>query len=59
LSWPVETLRLPPVEQKFSSARLLHGADVQWKQTDGGLEISIPAPQRDPVDTIVELTVSK
>ena len=57
LSWPAETLRLPPVKQKFSSARLLKGGEVQWKQTDSGLEISLPAQRRDPLDTIVELTV--
>jgi alpha-L-fucosidase len=59
LSWPSETLRLAPVKQTFSSARLLNGADIQWKQTDGGLEISIPAARRDPLDTIVELTVER
>jgi alpha-L-fucosidase len=59
LSWPAETLRLPPVKQTFKSARRLNGAAVQWKQTDGGLEISIPAQQRDPLDTVVELTVEK
>ena len=59
LSWPAETLRLPPVKQTFESARLLNGAEVRWKQPDGGLEISIPAQRRDPIDTIVELTVEK
>jgi hypothetical protein len=37
----------------------LNGAEVQWKQTDGGLEISVPTNQRDPLDTIVELTTEK
>jgi len=59
LSWPAETLRLPPVKQTFNSARCFNGAPVQWKQTDGGLEISIAAGQRDALDTIVELTVEK
>lgn len=59
LSWPGETLRLPPVKQTFKSARRLNGGEVQWKQTDGGLEISMPAQERDPLDTIVELTVEK
>ena len=59
LSWPAEPLRLPPVGQKFSAARLLHGGEVQWKQTDGGLEVSVPAAQRDPLDSIVELTVAR
>jgi hypothetical protein len=59
LSWPGETLRLAPAKQTYKSARRLNGAEVQWKQTDGGLEISVPTNQRDPLDTIVELTTEK
>lgn len=59
LSWPRETLRLPPVKQTFKSARRLNGGEIQWKQTDSGLEISLPATQRDALDTIIELTVEK
>ena len=59
LSWPAETLRLPPVQQRFKSARCFNGAPVEWKQTDGGLEISIASGQRDALDTIVELTTEK
>jgi len=59
LRWPAETLHLPPVEQNVRAAQLLHGGELPWKQTDGGLQVSVPAAQRDPIDTIVELTVVK
>ena len=59
LSWPGETLRLAPLKQTCQSARRLNGGEIQWKQTDALLEISVPANQRDPLDTIVELTIQK
>jgi hypothetical protein len=59
LGWPGETLRLPCVKHTYKSARRLNGGEVQWKQTDGELEIAVPANQRDPLDTIVELTTGQ
>jgi len=59
LSWPGETLRLPPLDQAVKSARRLSGGDVQWKQTANAVEISLPESQRDPLDTIIELTVGR
>jgi alpha-L-fucosidase len=59
LSWPAETLRLPPAKLTVKSARRLAGGAVEWKQTDGGLEISLPSSQRDALDTIIELSVEK
>jgi hypothetical protein len=32
---------------------------VQWKQPDGGLEVSMASGERDALDTIVELTTEK
>jgi alpha-L-fucosidase len=58
LAWPAGTLRLPPLSQTVKSARLLKGGDVQWKQGAVGIEISVPDAERDPLDTIVELTVA-
>jgi alpha-L-fucosidase len=62
LAWPVqETLRLPPLNYAVKSARRLNGGEVQWKQAGNGngVEISVPDSQRDPLDTIVELTVGE
>ena len=59
LAWPGETLRLPPLEKSVKSAQLLHGGEVHWKQTMNGLEISVSESRRDPLDTILELTVAE
>jgi alpha-L-fucosidase len=59
LFWPGETLRLPPLDQAVKSARRLNGGEVRWKQAANGVEISLPESQRDPLDTIVELTVGR
>jgi alpha-L-fucosidase len=57
LSWPEETLRLPPLDHAVKSARRLKGGEAQCKQTAGGLELRVPDNQRDRLDTIIELTV--
>jgi alpha-L-fucosidase len=59
LSWPGETLRLPPLDHPVKSARRLNGGEVRWRQGTNGLEISVPDSQRDPLDTIIELTVAQ
>ena len=57
LAWPAESLRLFPLDRKVKSAQLLHGGEVRWKQLPEGIELSLPQSKRDPLDTIVELTV--
>jgi hypothetical protein len=47
------------LSQTVKSARLLKGGDVQWKQGAMGLEIAVADAQRDPLDTIVELSVAR
>ena len=59
LSWPGETLRLPPLDHAVKSAWRLNGGEVQWKQAANGVEISVPDSQRDPLDTIIELTLGQ
>ena len=57
LAWPGEILRLPGMNHAVRSAHLLKGGEVQWKQAANSVEISVPTAQRDPLDTIIELTV--
>jgi hypothetical protein len=57
LAWPGETLHLPALNRTVKSARRLGAGEVQWKQTADSVEISVRPSQRDPVDTIIELTV--
>jgi hypothetical protein len=47
------------LDQAVKSARRLQGGEVHWKQAANGIEISLPESQRDPLDTIVELTVGR
>jgi len=45
------------LDHAVKSARLLKGGEAQCKQTAGGLELCVPDNQRDPLDTIIELTL--
>ena len=55
LDWPGDTLNLPAIGPKMRSARGLTGGNVTWKQTDAGIEISVPREKRDEIDTIIAL----
>ena len=55
LEWPGDTLNLPAIGPKIKSARALTGGNVTWKQTDAGIEISVPKEKRDEIDTIIAL----
>jgi len=55
LRWPEETVKLPSIPGKIVKSSLLTGGEVTVKQLDTGIEVTVPAAQRDPVDTIVKL----
>lgn len=57
--WPGDTLRLRPLEGKVLTARVLTGGEVTVTQTDAGLDVYLPGAQRDPLDTIIELTLDR
>ena len=57
LSWPEETLILPPLVQKIGDAVVLTGGEVAMTQSDDGISISIAPADRDPINTLVRLTV--
>ena len=57
LAWPTETLLLPPLPQPIIGSRTLNGGQVVVKQSDQGIEISVPQADRMPIDTIVRLEV--
>jgi alpha-L-fucosidase len=54
LDWPGDTFTLPAIKLKINSAKFLTGGKVTWKQTDEGIELSIPKEQRNEIDTIIE-----
>ncbi len=57
LAWPEETLTLPPLPQKLGDAVVLTGGEVAMTQRDDGISISIAPADRDPINTLVRLTV--
>ena len=52
-----DKLLLSGLKQKVLSACIHGGAEVRFEQTDGRLEIALPAATLDEADTIVELTL--
>jgi alpha-L-fucosidase len=55
LTWPQEAITLPPIQKKIVARSVLTGGAVEVKQTDAGIEISVPAATRQELDTIVVL----
>ena len=60
LEWDGETLRLPALpDRSVTAATLLDGTGLGFRQHAGELAITVPAGRRDPVDTIIELTMDR
>jgi alpha-L-fucosidase len=57
LAWSDEILTLPPVARKIIDAAVLTGGKASVSQSDDGVVISIAPVDRDPVNTLVRLTV--
>ena len=55
LDWPGEQLKLPALQKKIVAASVLTGGQVSVKENGHDLLISLPAAQRDKVDTIIKL----
>ena len=58
-AWPEETLKLPPLPAKIVKSSALTGGEASVKQTETGVEISVPAASRQEIDTIVALELDK
>ena len=58
LEWPGDGLQLPPLSVALQSAKTLDGVEVEVTQTGAGLEIRLPRAQKDPIDTVIELTIA-
>ena len=58
--WPADQLHLGALPQKITQARVLPGgAEVAVTQTVRGLDVSVPAAQRDHPVTVIELTLDQ
>lgn len=59
LKWPGDRLVLPAISAKVVRAVALTGGEAAVTQTEAGIEISVPAANRDATDTIVELQLDQ
>jgi len=55
LRWPGDTITLPAIKPRIVKHSLLTGGAGTLKQTEAGIEVTVPAVQRDATDTIVKL----
>ena len=58
LKWPEGELKLPPLEGRVNSARVLSGGKAIVHQTGEGLRISVAATDRAEPDTVVVLELA-
>ena len=57
--WPGETLTLPAIPAKILRSNALTGGNVTVKQADDAIEISLPASDRQEMDTIIALELDR
>ena len=57
--WPSEKLTLPALPAKILRSGALTGGQVTVKQTDQDIEISLPAADRQELDTIIALELDR
>jgi alpha-L-fucosidase len=55
MNWEKEPLVLPALDRKIVKSELLTGGSVDVKQGADGITISVPAANRQEIDTIVKL----
>ena len=59
LDWPQETVTLPGLRAKMVNSTVLTGGTARVKQTKDGVAVSVPASERDAIDTIVVLELDR
>ncbi len=57
--WDGDTVQLPAISAKVMSARALTGGSVDFKQSDSGLTLRLPAANQDALDTLIALDLDK
>ncbi len=59
LDWPQDVVVLPPIPAQIVASSALTGGTPSVRQTEEGIEISVPAAQRHALDTIVVLELDR
>lgn len=57
LEWSGDTITLPALPKKVTESSLLTGGTANVRQTQDGIEITVPPQSRQEIDTIVKLTL--
>jgi len=57
LRWPTDAITLPPINGRIVEHSVLTGGEATIGQTSDGIELSVAADHRDPLDTIVRLVL--
>ena len=55
LAWPSDTVTLPPIPKNIVGSSVLTAGAASIKQTNEGIEISVPKAHRQELDTIIKL----
>jgi len=55
LDWPEDTLTLPALQRRIVASQSLTGRTVSVRQMNEGIEVDVPPPDRDAMDTIIAL----
>lgn len=55
MSWPEDTIVLPPIPHRIIESTVLTGGTVHLNQTEMAIEVSVPKAQRRELDTIIVL----
>jgi alpha-L-fucosidase len=55
LRWPSDTISLPGAPRKIVRHSVLTGGEAAVRQTEQGIQVSVPPASRDPIDTIIRL----
>jgi alpha-L-fucosidase len=59
LEWKTDTLRLPPLQARIRSARVLPAGNAQVQQTPEGITVRVPPEHRQDVDTVIALKLDR
>jgi len=60
LKWPegADSIMLPPLPAKITRSKLLTGGTVSVDQSDAGVKVTVPASDRQDIDTLVQLDLA-
>jgi alpha-L-fucosidase len=57
--WSRGSLKLPPIPAKVLRSRVLTGGKAEVRQTEAGLEVSLPKNDQPPLDTLIALDLDR